>query len=140
MYIKSIATLKTLYRKEKKAFSQRTLNFFTILPMSLLTSLRDCSGSMRASLLFFCNSCKNYSGVAIEKKSRHIGQICMISILTFANVLSKLNIIHAYFSVTSVTAIHTLILFYKQRFISNDFLTSLFLKKIKQRTSLFSKN
>ena len=35
---------------------------------------------------------------------------------------------------------HTLIMFYKQRFISNDFLTSLFLKKIKQRTSLFSKN
>ena len=34
----------------------------------------------------------------------------------------------------------TLIMFYKQRFISNDFLTSLFLKKIKQRTTLFSKN
>ena len=34
----------------------------------------------------------------------------------------------------------TLILFYKQRFISNDFPTSLFLKKIKQQTSIFSKN
>ena len=33
----------------------------------------------------------------------------------------------------------TLIMFYKQQFISNDFLTSLFLKKIKQQTSLFSK-
>ena len=39
-----------------------------------------------------------------------------------------------------LTIMHTLIMFYKQRFISNDFLTSLFLKKIKQRTSLFSKN
>ena len=35
---------------------------------------------------------------------------------------------------------NTLIMFYKQRFISNDFLTSLFLKKNKQRSSLFSKN
>jgi hypothetical protein len=34
----------------------------------------------------------------------------------------------------------TLIMFYKQRFISNDFLTSLFLKKDKQQTSIFSKN
>ena len=34
----------------------------------------------------------------------------------------------------------TLVLFYKQRFISNNFLTSLFLKNIKQRTTLFSKN
>ena len=33
-----------------------------------------------------------------------------------------------------------LIMFYKQRFISNDFLTSLFLKKDKQQTSIFSKN
>ena len=35
---------------------------------------------------------------------------------------------------------YTLIMFYKQRFISNDFLTSLFLKKDKQQTSIFSKN
>ena len=41
---------------------------------------------------------------------------------------------------TDYTQVLTLIMFYKQRFISNDFLTSLFLKKIKQRTSLFSKN
>ena len=34
----------------------------------------------------------------------------------------------------------TLVLFYKERFISNDFPTSLFLKKIKQQTSIFSKN
>ena len=34
----------------------------------------------------------------------------------------------------------TLILFYKQRFISNDFLTSLFSKKFKQQTRLFLKN
>ena len=42
-------------------------------------------------------------------------------------------------------ASYTLVLFYKQqfnkrRFISNDFLTILFLKKMKQQTSLFSKN
>ena len=36
--------------------------------------------------------------------------------------------------------IYTLILFYKQRFISNDFLTSLFSKKFKQQTRLFLKN
>ena len=34
---------------------------------------------------------------------------------------------------------YTLSLFYKQRFISNDFETSQILEKIKQRTSLFSK-
>ena len=46
-----------------------------------------------------------------------------------------------YLTLIELKKIHnTLIMFYKQRFISNDFLTSLFLKKNKQQTSLFSKN
>ena len=42
-----------------------------------------------------------------------------------------------YFFLTYI--VRTLILFYKQRFISNDFLTSLFSKNFKQRTRLFWK-
>ena len=43
-------------------------------------------------------------------------------------------------STGSKVNIDTLSLFYKQWFISNDFETSQFLKKIKQQTSLFLKN
>ena len=52
----------------------------------------------------------------------------------------KFKPIYASKILDTYSEVSTLILFYKQRFISNDFLTSLFLKKDKQQTSIFSKN
>ena len=113
MYIKSIATLKTLdikHRKESFFLTYFEAFYCFSYVLAYLPKRLQCSGSMRASLLFVAIRAKItvVSGVAMEKKSRHIGQICMISILIFANVLSKLKIIHVHivqFSVTSVTAI-----------------------------------
>lgn len=80
--------------------------------MSLLSFLRDCS-AVEACVLacYFLQFVQNHSGVVIEKKVSSYWldtYICMISILTFANVLSKLpkyNSCTVYFFVTSVTAI-----------------------------------
>ena len=64
MYIKSIATLKTLYRKESFFSTYFEAFYYSSYVLAYLSKRLQCSGSMRASLLFFCNSCKNHSGVA----------------------------------------------------------------------------
>ena len=69
--------LKTLYRTEKKAFSQRTLKLFTVLPMSLLSFLRDCSAVEACVLacyfLQFVQKSQWCGKWQLKKKSRHIG-------------------------------------------------------------------